>query len=84
MLNAPDALFLNSKALVLRRSMSMTASDTLVSGIHPYVGGKFALTVILAALALRTWRGERTLRSDELHSARDLGDPLAPGPDVVH
>ena len=44
----------------------------------------FALTVILAALALRTWRGERTLRSDELQSARALGDPLAPGPDVDH
>ena len=44
----------------------------------------FALTVVLAALALRAWRGEGTLRSDELRSARDLGDPLAPGPDVDH
>ena len=44
----------------------------------------FALTVILAALALRAWRGERTLRSDELRSARDLGDALAPGPAVDH
>ena len=44
----------------------------------------FALTVILAALALRAWRGHGTLRSDELHSARDLGNPLAPGPDVDH
>jgi hypothetical protein len=26
----------------------MAITDTLVSGIHPYVGGKFALTVILA------------------------------------
>jgi hypothetical protein len=26
----------------------MSITDTLVSGIHPYVGGKFALTVILA------------------------------------
>ena len=34
----------------------------------------FALTVILAALAQRAWRGDGTLRSDELHSARDLGD----------
>ena len=42
----------------------------------------FALTVILAALALRAWRSEGTLRSDELRSARDLGDPLAPRPDV--
>jgi multicomponent Na+:H+ antiporter subunit C len=44
----------------------------------------FALTVILAALVLRAWRGHDTLRSDELRSARDLGDPLAPGPDVDH
>ena len=44
----------------------------------------FALTVILAALTLRAWRGHGTLRSDELSSARDLGDPLAPGPDVDH
>ena len=44
----------------------------------------FALTVILAALTLRAWRGHGTLRSDELHSARDLGNPLAPGPDVDH
>ena len=42
----------------------------------------FALTVILASLALRAWRAEGTLRSDELSSARDLGNPLAPGPDV--
>jgi multicomponent Na+:H+ antiporter subunit C len=42
----------------------------------------FALTVILVTLALRAWRGDGTLRSDELTSARDLGDPLAPGPDV--
>ncbi len=41
----------------------------------------FALTVILAALALRAWRGDRTLRSDELHSARDLGSRLMPVPD---
>ena len=41
----------------------------------------FALTVILAALALRAWRGHGTLRSDELHSAQALGDPLAPGAD---
>ncbi|MDF1501388.1 NADH-quinone oxidoreductase subunit K [Roseisolibacter sp. H3M3-2] len=40
----------------------------------------FALTVILAALALRAFRGEGTLRSDELRAARALGDPLAPEP----
>ena len=40
----------------------------------------FALTVILAALALRAFRGHGTLRSDEIHSARALGDPLAPEP----
>ena len=44
----------------------------------------FALTVILAALALRAWRGDHTLRSDELHSARDLGDPFMAGRDDEH
>jgi multicomponent Na+:H+ antiporter subunit C len=44
----------------------------------------FALTVILAALVLRAWRGDNTLRSDELRSAQDLGNPLAPGSDVEH
>ena len=38
----------------------------------------FALTIILATLALRVWRGEQTLESDDLHSARALGDPFAP------
>ena len=42
----------------------------------------FALTVIVAALALRAWRGHDTLRSDELRSAQDVGNPFAPGPDV--
>ena len=32
MLNSPVALFLNIKAVVLRRSISMTASDTLECG----------------------------------------------------
>ncbi len=40
----------------------------------------FALTVILAALALRAHRAHGTLRSDELRSAQALGDPLAPEP----
>ena len=44
----------------------------------------FALTVILAALALRAWRGSHALRTDELRSAQDLGNPLAPGPNVDH
>ena len=35
----------------------------------------FALTVVLAALALRAYRDHGTLRSDEIHSALDLGDP---------
>lgn len=37
----------------------------------------FALTVILASLALRAWRGHGTLRSDEIRSAERLGDPRA-------
>ena len=37
----------------------------------------FALSVILASLVLRAWRGHGTLRSDEIHSAEPLGDPMA-------
>ncbi len=33
----------------------------------------FALTVVLAALALSAWHGHGTLRSDEIRSARALG-----------
>jgi len=40
----------------------------------------FALTVILAALALRAWGSHRTLRTDEIRSAQALGDPLIPEP----
>ena len=35
----------------------------------------FALTVIMATLALRAYRDHRTLRSDEIHSAEELGHP---------
>ena len=37
----------------------------------------FALTVVMAALALRAYRDHGTLRSDEIHSALDLGDSAA-------
>ena len=37
----------------------------------------FALTVIMASLALRAYRDHRTLRTDEIHSALELGDPEA-------
>ncbi len=37
----------------------------------------FALSVILASLALRGYRGHGTLRSDEIRSAERLGDPFA-------
>ncbi|HYC33960.1 MAG TPA: sodium:proton antiporter [Gemmatimonadales bacterium] len=40
----------------------------------------FALTVVLASLALRAFRAHGTLRSDEIHSAERLGDPLAERP----
>jgi multicomponent Na+:H+ antiporter subunit C len=40
----------------------------------------FALTVILAALALRAYRGHGSLRSDEIHSAERLGAPRTDGP----
>ena len=35
----------------------------------------FALTLILAALTLRAWRGERSLDSAQITSAESLGDP---------
>ena len=41
----------------------------------------FALTVILAALALRAYGSHGTLRSDEIDSAQALGDPFAAKPD---
>ena len=37
----------------------------------------FALSVILASLALRAYRGHGTLRSDGIRSAEQLGDPRA-------
>lgn len=37
----------------------------------------FALTVVLAALALRAYRGHGSLRSDDIRSAEQLGDPFA-------
>jgi multicomponent Na+:H+ antiporter subunit C len=37
----------------------------------------FALTVMLAVLAMRVWRGHGTLASDEIRSAERLGDPFA-------
>lgn len=37
----------------------------------------FALTVMLAVLAVRAWRGHGTLASDEIRSAERLGDPFA-------
>ena len=37
----------------------------------------FALTVVLATLALRAYDGQGTLRSDEIESARRLGDPFS-------
>ena len=44
----------------------------------------FALTVILAALALRAWAGLGTLRTDKIRSAQTQGDPLIPRPDHDH
>ena len=40
----------------------------------------FALSVILAALVLRAYRGHGTLTSDEIQSAERLGSPLADEP----
>ena len=37
----------------------------------------FALTVMLAALALRAWRGHGTVSSDLMQSAEREGDPFA-------
>lgn len=40
----------------------------------------FALTVILAALALRIHSAHGTIVSSEIHSAEALGDPFTPEP----
>ena len=40
----------------------------------------FALSVVLASLALRAYRGHGTLRSDRIQSAERLGDPFADRP----
>ncbi len=37
-----------------------------------------ALTIIFSVLALRTYRAHGTLRSDEIRSAEQLGDPFEP------
>jgi multicomponent Na+:H+ antiporter subunit C len=39
----------------------------------------FALTVVLASLALRAFRAHGALTSAEIHSAERLGDPFASG-----
>jgi len=39
----------------------------------------FALTLVLATLALRAWRAERTLNTGLMRAAEDLGDPSLPG-----
>ena len=39
----------------------------------------FALTVILASLALRAYRGHGSIRTDEIDSAERLGDPFGRG-----
>jgi multicomponent Na+:H+ antiporter subunit C len=44
----------------------------------------FALTVVLATLALRAYRGHGTLRSDEIRSAEGLGHPFADPPSDAH
>jgi len=41
----------------------------------------FALTVVLASLALRAYRAHGALTSDEIRSAERLGDPFADRPD---
>jgi multicomponent Na+:H+ antiporter subunit C len=40
----------------------------------------FALSVVLASLTLRAYRGHGTLRSDEIRTAERLGDPLEDRP----
>ena len=40
----------------------------------------FALSVVLASLALRARRGHGTLRSDRIRSAEELGHPFAERP----
>lgn len=38
-----------------------------------------ALTIIFTVLALRAYRGHRTLRSDQIRSAERMGDPFIGG-----
>jgi multicomponent Na+:H+ antiporter subunit C len=44
----------------------------------------FALTVVLASLALRAYRGHGTLSSEGIRSAERLGDPFADRPADAH
>lgn len=44
----------------------------------------FALTVVLAALALRAYRGHGSLSSNDIRSAEQLGDPFADLPGDAH
>jgi multicomponent Na+:H+ antiporter subunit C len=44
----------------------------------------FALSVVLMSLAVRAYRSHGTLRSDEIGSAEELGDPRADPPSHAH
>ena len=59
---ADDATTLGQSADPLPQALILTA---IVIG--------FALTVVMATLALRAYRDHKTLRSDEIHSAQELG-----------
>ena len=59
---ADDATTLRQSADPLPQALILTA---IVIG--------FALTVVMATLALRAYRDHKTLRSDEIHSAQELG-----------
>ena len=58
MLNSPDAVFLNISALVLRRSISITASDTLASGMSTRVSATI-VGMVAVFLVVRFGAGEK-------------------------
>ena len=72
MLKAPDAEFLNIKALVLRRSISITASDTLASGLSTLVSA-----MIAGCAGMLTWRLIEWLRFRHLTRLGSASGALA-------
>lgn len=56
----------------------MTITDTQVAGIHPYVGGKFALTVILAQVKRDSYSKRLLSVVENISAAFPIGPALQP------